>query len=142
MMKSHPFKVSESFTGFVAHYADGRVIHEREDFFSDKLNRKCSTNWAEIDRDRLSAIELVWHGTIKVRIDKIPTSTSFNAHKTMAPADWFFSQKGYFDMRTRKIVVVARNIGYKENGILHIASVFEETGILRIYDRASSTTNG
>jgi hypothetical protein len=112
------------------------VIHEREDFFSDKLSRKCATNWAEIDRDRLSALELSWHGAVKSRIDKIPTSASFNVHKTMAPADWFFSQKGYFDMSTKKVVVIARNIGYRENGTLHIASVFEETGIIRIYDRA------
>lgn len=134
-------KSSESFTGFVAHYTDGRRIYERENFFSDKLNRKCATNWTEVDRDRLAALELVWKGTVKARIDKIPTATSFNTQKSLTPPDWFFSQKGYLDMGRRETIVIARNIGYKENGVLHIASVFEETGILRIYDRAESTTN-
>jgi hypothetical protein len=123
------------FTGFIAYYANGRLIKERESFFSKKLNKDLATNWAEIDKEQLISLELVWRDEPKARIDKKPSSSGFNKSKEIAPANWFFSQKGYMNMGTRKIQVVARNIGYIDDGIINIISVVEETGVVLISRR-------
>jgi hypothetical protein len=122
------------FTGFVAYYDDGKIVKEREDYFSKALNKKCATNWAEIDKDKLSKLEIVWRDEIKGFLSKAPTADSFNTNP-LQPQDWFFSQKGYFDLGPRQIIVVARNIGYVESGIVNILSVIEATGIVHIYRR-------
>ena len=117
-----------NFTGFVANYSNGAKVYEREDYFSKKLKKNCATNWVEIDKDKLSSLELVWKGVTKVKIDKAPCSV----HKDLLRAeDWFFSQNGYMDMGTRKIVVLSRNIGFIEGNHIYITSVFEETGDIR-----------
>lgn len=136
MPQNEKSTIEKPYTGFVAHYNSGRIIKEREDFFSKKLNRKCSTNWAEIDRDKLVSLELFWQDILKAHIDKIPIEESFNKI-ALQPTDWFFSQNGCFNLTSRKITVIARNIGYTENGIQHIISVREDTGIIRVFDRAA-----
>jgi len=130
-----PERNTNSYTGFVAHYTNGRVVYERENYDSKKLKKKCATNWAEIDRNKLVAMEMFWHGQLKARIEKDPSSDP-NRKNILGPSEWFFSQKGYFDMGTRKITVVARNIGYVQDGIIHITSVVEKTGTVQMYDRA------
>ena len=117
-----------SFTGFIAHYENGAKVYEREDYHSKKLNKKCATNWAEIDKEKLVSLQLVWKGQIKVTIDK----ESGSAHRSVLKAeDWFFSQNGYMDMGTRKIVVLSRNVGFIEDNNIYITSVLEETGDIR-----------
>lgn len=124
------------FTGFIAYYDDGKVIKERENFQSKKLNKKLATNWAEINKNKLIALELVWKNQTKVRIDKIPPKETQAPYKDIKADEWFFSQKGYVDMGSRDIVVIARNIGYIKDGIINITSVDEKTGIIKMYSRA------
>jgi hypothetical protein len=123
------------FTGFVAHFSNGKSVKEREFFFSKKLNKNLATNWAELDKNLLIRLDLIWNDQLKAQIDKVPTPSSFNKGKALSPGDWFFSQKGYLDMGTRKIKVISRNIGYIEDGILNIISVQEETGALQMTRR-------
>lgn len=122
----HP-KENKKFTGFIAYYNNGARVYEKENFFSKKLDKKCATNWAEIDKKRLSALELVWNGKSKIKIKK--ESDSF--HEELSPKDWFFSQNGYLDMGSRKVIVLARNIGYIKDNLIHITSVIENTGDIR-----------
>jgi len=139
MLQKEPKKLKshKPFTGFIAYYDNGKIIKEHEDFFSKKLNKKCATNWAEIDKNKLIKLELIWQDTPKGYITKSPSEQSFNKTYTLNPQDWFFSQKGYFDLNTRQIIVIARNIGYIESGIVNILSAIEQTGIVQIYSRKS-----
>ncbi len=132
--KEYPGKDKKPFTGLLAYYDNGKIIKERENYFSTKLNKECATNWGEIDKSKLVALELVWQGSSKIRIDKTPADKS---HHILEPSDWFFSQNGYSDMGSRSISVVARNIGYVENSILTIFKVLEESGVLQISSRAA-----
>jgi hypothetical protein len=138
-LKEDLLKRTEPFTGFVIIYCNGNKIYEKENYFSKKLNKKCATNWAEIDKNKIASLELHWRGDCKATISKVPSDN----HSNMIEAnDWFFSHRGYLNMGTRKVVIIARNIGYIENNILHITSVVEETGeILRI-TRAATTKIG
>jgi hypothetical protein len=118
-------KDSDTFTGFIVTYHNGSTIFEKLDYFSKKLNKKCATNWAEIDKGKISSIELLWKGDRKAIISKSPS----DIHKyELNAGDWFFSHKGYLDMGTRKIVIISRNIGYIEDNILYIISVMENSG--------------
>ena len=128
--------LKKEFTGFVAYYDDGKVIKERENFQSKKLNRKLATNWAEINKNKLIALELQWKNQVKARIDKVPPKKAEAPYKVLKPSDWFFSQKGYIDMGSRQIVIIARNIGYIKDDIINITSVDEKTGIIKMYSRA------
>lgn len=127
----------DKFTGFIAHYDGGRVIKEKENFFSKKLNKKCATNWAEINKKKLKTLELSWKGIIKARIDRDPANKSDAPYKHLTPDQWFFSQSGFLDLSTKKVVVVSRNIGYVLDGIIHITSVNEDNGLIRIHNRAA-----
>jgi len=113
------------FTGFIVIYDNGARVYEKENYFSKKLNKKCATNWAEIDKSKISSIELHWKGELKAFIDKAPS----DSHKNELNAnDWFFSHRGYLDMGTRKVNVIARNIGFIEDGMVHIITVIETSG--------------
>jgi len=125
-LKGDLLSTSKTFTGFVVHNIDGISILEKENYFSKKLNKKCSTNWAEIDKSKVSAVELHWKGECMARIDRSPS----DAHKNELTAkDWFFSHHGYLDMSiVGKINIISRNIGFIEGSILHIISVLESNG--------------
>lgn len=114
----------DKFTGFVAHYKDNKVIREKENFFSKKLQKKCATNWAEIDKTQLVALELLWRGKSKIKID-------LKEYPHIIPEDWFFTHSGMYNMKNHEIIVLTRNIGFKKDSITQIYSVDEETGILR-----------
>ena len=137
-MSPRELKSRKPFTGFVAYYDDGKVVKERENFFSIKLNKKCATSWAEIDKDKLVRLDLVWNDQPKGSILKNPSEDSFNKSHVLSPQDWFFSQKGYYDLNTRVIRVVARNIGYIEDGIVNILSVVEDSGVVQMYRRKAT----
>ena len=115
------------FTGFIAYY-NNKIIKEKENFFSIKLNRKCATSWAEIDKDKLIALELVWNDEPKIKITK-------EDYPHIKPSDWFFSQYGYFDLTTRVVKVVARNIGYVKDELLIVYSINEENGVIKVEHR-------
>ena len=119
-----PQNEPNSFTGFVAYYTDGKSVKEKENFYSHKLEKNCATNWCEIDKNKLIALEMVWNGSVKIRIDK-------KEYPHIKPEDWFFTQSGIYNLKERKIRVLARNIGYKKDNITQVYSVDEETGILR-----------
>ena len=107
-------------------------VLEEENFFSIKLNKKCSSNWSEIDKSTINSLELFWCGTPKVKIERSSSST----HKyDLTAKDWFFSQKGCIDMGTQEVKIISRNIGYKEEGLLHIFSILEGTGELILSSR-------
>lgn len=125
------------FTGFVATYSNGRVVYERENFYSRKLKKQCATSWDEIDKNRLVSLELQWHGEPKVKVDKIPDPKENLGYNELGPTQWFFSQSGSLDMANHKVLVVSRNIGYKVNGTCHISSVMEDTGVIRMHSRAA-----
>jgi hypothetical protein len=120
----------DKFTGFVAHYGKKKTVLEKENYLDKKTGQKKATNWSEIDKDKLTALELLWHGESKIKIDK-------KDHPYISSDDWFFTQTAYFDMTKQKIAVVGRNIGYKKDGVLQVYTVVEETGILK-----SSIRNG
>jgi len=124
----------EFFTGFVVTYLDGKKVLQKENYFSKKLNKKCATNWSEIDKSKITSLELFWKGESKVKIDQCPSST----HKeTLTAKDWFFSHRGYLDMGTQKIKIISRNIGYIEDNILYITTVQEDTGEIHRSTRAA-----
>lgn len=112
------------FTGFVAYYSNGKKIKEKENYLSKKLGKKMATNWAEIDKEKLSALELMWNGESKIKIDK-------KDYPHITPNDWFFSQTGVFDMDKQKVIVVGRNIGYRKEDIIQVYTVIEDIGILK-----------
>lgn len=118
------------FTGFVAHYGSKKTVLEKEDYLDKKTGQKKATNWSEIDKSKLTALELMWRGESKIKIDK-------KDYPHIGPGDWFFTQTAYFDMTKQKIIVVGRNIGYKKDGVLQVYTVIEENGILK-----SSVRNG
>jgi len=128
-----PQRGSKKYSGFIAHYANGKTVKERENYFSTKLNKKCATNWSEIDKENLVALELIWNDNSKF---KLTIEDIKEKHPDFVPSDWFFSQSGYFDMHSRKITVVSRNIGYIKDGVVNITSVNETSGNIRIYMRA------
>lgn len=117
----------KNFTGFVAYYDDGRKLREKENY-TDKSGKDCATNWSEVKKDKLVALELLWNGKSKIKISK-------DEYPSIKPEDWFFSQLGYQDMSKREIVVIARNIGFIKEGILQVFTIDENTGNLRISTR-------
>lgn len=118
-------KREKIFTGFVVTYDNGNHVYEKENYFSKKLNKKCATNWAEIDKSQISSIELFWKGKSKAIISKVPSDIH---EKELKAKDWFFSHKGYLEMTPQKVVIISRNIGYIEDNILYITSILEQTG--------------
>ena len=117
--------VPEGFTGFLATYDDGTPVLEREGYFSERTRRQMATSWPEIDLERLARLDLFWHGQRKATILK-------SDHPHMKPSDWFFTQSGYLDMKTHAVVVVGRNIGYRDkNGLMCVTSVIESDGSVK-----------
>lgn len=133
--KGHLPKRNDSFTGFLITYSNGSKIFEKENYFSKRLNKKCATNWGEVDKSQISSIELLWRGESKARIDKAPSDLH---DKELTAKDWFFSQRAYFDMVNRKTILISRNIGYIEDNIIHIISVVEDSGEVIRSIRAAS----
>lgn len=113
-----------SFTGFIAHYANKSLVKEKENYYSNKLKKKCATNWSEIDKNQLVALELLWEGKSIIKIDQ-------KSYPHIKSENWFFTQTGIYDLKERKVKVLARNIGFKKDKIIQVYSVEEETGILR-----------
>lgn len=127
LQKGDLLKRDKDITGFVVIYVDGTKIVEKENYFSRKLNKKCATNWAEIDKSKIASLQLYWRGELKETIQKTPSDTHSNELEAI---DWFFSHKGYMDMASRSVKIISRNIGYIQDNIIHITSVMEETGEL------------
>lgn len=134
-LREELLKRKESFTGFVITYSDGSKVYEKENYFSKRLNKKCATNWAEIDKSRISSLELFWNGTSKAIVHKVNTD---DPEIKLEAKDWFFSHRGYLDMGTRKIKVISRNIGYIKDNILYITSIAEDTGEITRSIRAAT----
>jgi hypothetical protein len=116
-------KEHNAFTGFIAYYKDGRSVQEKENYFSKKLKKICATNWAEIDKEKLVALELLWRGQSIIKINKTDCPG-------MTPNDWFFTQSAIFEMKNRKLTILSRNIGYKKGNTTQIYSVEESSGRL------------
>lgn len=118
-------KPPESFTGFVATFEDGTSVLEREGYHSEKLRRPMATSWPEIDRARITRLDLYWHGQKKATVSK--------SEQPHLDADgWFFSQTGYMDVSRHTVVVIARNIGFRgKDGMLYVTSVRESDGAVR-----------
>jgi len=121
-------ELPNNFTGFLAEYKNGNTILEKNNYYSNKLKKKCATNWAEIDKSQLVALTMYWHGIAKVEI-------SIEEYPDLNRDDWFFSHYGYYDMANRKTLVIARNIGLKMSDHLRVYSVSEETGDIKIEAR-------
>jgi hypothetical protein len=134
-LREELLKRKESFTGFLVTYADGSKVYEKENYFSKRLNKKCATNWSEIDRSKISSLELLWNGANKAIINKVSTS---DPEIRLEAKDWFFSHRGYLDMGTRKIKIISRNIGYIKDNILYITSIVEDTGEITRSIRAAT----
>lgn len=118
-----------TFTGFIVHYEDGRKVREKENFFSQTLKKVCATNWTEINKELIIKIELYWNGEKKIDVTK-------EEFPNIKADDWYFSHRGCYDMSSRQIKILSRNIGYREKGLLNIFSVMEDTGEIRISTRA------
>lgn len=112
-----------NFTGFVAYY-NNRKVKEKENYFSKEHNQKKATNWSEINKNKLTALELLWHGKSKIKISK-------EEYPKIKPKDWFFSHSAIYDMESQKIRTVARNIGFKKDKIINIFTVEEKSGNLK-----------
>lgn len=125
LQKGELLKRNNNVTGFVVTYEDGTKIIEKENYFSKKLNKKCATNWAEIDKSKIASLQIYWRGELMETIQKSPSDTHTNE---LEANDWFFSHKGYMDMASRSVKIISRNIGFIENNILHITSIMEDTG--------------
>jgi len=123
-----PQKENKRFTGFVAFYKDGNEVREKNNYFSSKTKRKKATNWHEVDKDKIVALEIFWKGQPKIRIDK-------DDHPDLKPSDWFFSHFGCLDMNTHETKVISRNIGFIKGDILTVYCVVEETGVVKVEHR-------
>ena len=121
-------ELHRNFTGFIAYYEDGKSVKEKENYFSKTLKKNCATNWAEINKEKLVALELFWRGQSIIKIDK-------SEHPEITPNDWFFTQSAIFEMKNRKLTILSRNIGYKKGNILQIFSVEETSGRLTSHVR-------
>jgi hypothetical protein len=117
-------KEHKSFTGFKAYYDNGVSVKEKENYFSKDLNKICATNWIEIDKKKLVALELLWNDQSIIKLDKTD-------YPTLTPDCWFFSQSAIFEMKGKKLTILSRNIGYKKiDGTTQVYSVEEATGRL------------
>jgi hypothetical protein len=123
-----PQKEDEKFTGFVAYYDNGNTVKERNNYLCAKTSNVKSTNWSEIDKERLVALELFWNGESKIKIDKI-------RYPDLKPSDWYFSHLGSLDMNSHKTIVVSRNIGFIKDELLTVFCVQEQSGVVKIDNR-------
>lgn len=98
-------------------------VREKENYFSKELKKICATNWAEINKEKLVALELFWHGQSIIKINKAD-------YPEMTADDWFFTQSAIFEMKNRKLTILSRNIGYKKGDITQVYSVEEASGRL------------
>jgi hypothetical protein len=114
----------KNFTGFEVIYKNGKKIYEKNNYYSRKLKKKCATNWREIEKEKIKSLRLYWNGEIKVQIDK----ENNELHKEIKSENWYFSHTGYFDTSINKIKIISRNIGYKEDNLLYLFKVMEDTG--------------
>jgi len=123
-----PQKENNKFTGFVAYYSDGNKVEEKNNYISKKAGCKKSTNWHEVDRDKITALELFWNGESKIKIDK-------SDYPYLSPGDWFFSHYGCLNMSTHETTVVSRNIGFIKEDTLTVYCVLEESGVVKVEHR-------
>jgi hypothetical protein len=121
-------RVNKDFTGFLAEYDDGKLVREKNHFFSKLLDRQCATNWAEISLKKLVSLELFWKGDSKIKITK-------DEHPHIEHSDWFFSHSAVVDASSPTPKIISRNIGYREDGILYVFMVDESTGSLKVQTR-------
>jgi len=124
-------KENKKFTGFIAHYSDGNQVKEKNNYYSKKAGCKKATNWHEVDKDKITALELFWKGESKIKIDK-------SEHAHITSADWFFSHFGCLDMENHQTKVISRNIGFVKGDIINIYCVLEDTGVVKIEHRPRS----
>jgi hypothetical protein len=114
----------DDFTGLVAHYDDGTVVEEKNYFFNERLNKRCATNWSEIDLNKVTTLELYFKGVSKAKISK-------EDYPEITPQDWVFYHTGVSDL-TGDPTTICRNIGYKKDGLVYVSSVDEQSGALKI----------
>ena len=116
--------------GLVAHLMDGSSVLEKNNYYSDTLQKRLATNWAEIPKDLIAALELLWKGTsiLKLRAQDIPDG---------GIDSWCFSHTGAIDLANgnNTPIIVSRNIGYEKDGIVTMYRVNEETGTLSFDSR-------
>jgi hypothetical protein len=115
--------MSENLTGFLAKYKDGTTLEQKTFYFDEALNKECATNWHDVDKSKLSSLELFWKGSYKISVDLAD-------NPEMLPEDWFFSCTGTADISGSNPKIIARNIGFRKNGVLLVFTVDEETGNL------------
>jgi hypothetical protein len=103
---------------------------EKNNYFSENLNKRLATNWVEIPKDSVVALELYWKGTsaVKVALQDIPHGK---------PDNWYFSHTGAVDLTSKDNVpkVLSRNIGYEKEGIINIYKVKEDDGTVTFESR-------
>ena len=125
----HQKEAPKDHTGFVAYYESGMVVCEENTYFSKSSGRTKATNWSEVEKDKLVALELLWNGEIKARVDKVK-------YPHLTPSDWYFSHYGSLEMSTHKTQVVSRNIGYYKDSLLTLFRVEEKSGVLNVEHRS------
>jgi len=123
-------RVSPDFTGLVATYDDGKLVREKNHFYSKLLGRQCATNWGEIALKKVVSLELYWRGESKIKISK-------EDKPLISHEDWYFTHSAIMDAVSPKPKICSRNIGYKNDGILYLYSVDEDTGALKVQNRVA-----
>ena len=107
--------------GFLVVYEDGSQVSEKNNFWSETLQRVSATNWHEVDQNRISRISLYWKGSLVISLDK----------KEVRPETWFFSHTGALQVSGgSKVTIVSRNIGFVREGRKYLYKVVEDTGAL------------
>lgn len=106
--------------GLVVHYEDGSEVLEKNNYWSTKHSKILATNWSEIVKKGISALELYWQGSSALLLNK----------KDLLPDEWVFSHTGMVDLSTGsdKPITLSRNIGFIKNGIKNLYRVSEKTG--------------
>jgi hypothetical protein len=112
MRKEHGLKVT---------LLGGKVVWEKNNYWSDKQRKILATNWSEIDKDKIEAMALYWKGRLALYLTKAEH----------LPDKWVFSHTGMLQTGvSQNVQIVSRNIGFERGGIRYMFRVSEADGRL------------
>ena len=111
-----------AFTGFIARYNGDECVIELNNYFDNGLKKTCATNWHSVDKAKVMALEIWWHGECKAKLP-LPEDE--------AKAEWKFFHSGGLVLGEKSPVLTSRTIGVKAGRFEKLYTVDEKTGELK-----------